>query len=106
LLAQIFVPLGGPDAVQQNQVNVIRADFFKKTRNDYVSIGPFLFRYAALVPPDFADDKIFVALNAFQRGDQVRMRTIKVGEIEDPDASVVGGIEERLKFLLAHPGLV
>jgi len=48
----------------------------------HVGVGPFLFRDAPFAPPDFADDLEFVARDALERGDDIWMGAVKIGEVE------------------------
>ena len=106
LLAQFFGPFGGLDAVQQDQIDVIGSQFPEKSLNDDVRVWPLFFGNAAGTPPDFADDHVIIARNAFERRQQVRMGAVEVGKVEDADAAVIASFDQFLEFLFAKPRLV
>jgi PadR family transcriptional regulator PadR len=92
--------------MQQHEIDVIGSNFFEETRDHDVRIGPVFIGNAAGPPPDFADDGVIVPGNAFERRDYIRMRAIKVGEVEHPNAALVRAPEQRLEILLPHPRLI
>src|SRR5436190_15783952 len=107
VIGQILVPFRGLDAMQQNKINVIGAQFFQKARNDNISVWTFgLGNGGAFVPPNLADDDIILAWNAFQSGNEIGMRPVHVGKIKDAHAALVGALDEGLEFFLAHAGLI
>src|ERR1039457_5965813 len=88
--------------MQKNQVNVIRVQLAQEPFDHHIGIGALRFRYAALVPPDFADHLETVAADAFERGDDVRMCAVKIGKIKDANAAIKAFASLILPIFTAH----
>ena len=106
LRAQLVGPLGGTHAVQQHQVEVIRANFLEKPRHDDVGCRSLRFGQAAGVNPDLGDDSVLVPRYSLQGRDEIRMRAVEVSHVEEPDAAVIGALDESVESLLPHPRMI
>jgi len=68
--------------MQQDQINIVGAQFFQESFDNDVGIRAFLIGNAARLEPDFADDGIIVARNPFDGRDDVRMSAVKISQVE------------------------
>ena len=56
--------------------------------------------------PDFADEEIVLARNALERGKDVGMRAVEIGEVKGAHAAVVSAAEKSFEMFFTGPGLV
>src|SRR5207244_5504637 len=74
---------------------------------DYdVGIRPVGVWNTAFAEPNFADDRVIFARHTLQRREQVGMRAIKIGQIENADAAVKRRLQKLGELFLAHARLV
>ena len=64
---QFLGPLRRHDTVQQDQIEVIRADLFEKPLDDHVGVWPLWFGNAAGSNPNLSDDHEILARHFLQR---------------------------------------
>src|SRR4051794_12465419 len=92
--------------MKQYQIEVIGSDLLQESIDHDIRIGTILIGNAARSEPNFTDQRILFARDSFERGDDVRVSAVQIGQVEDANASIEGAMEQLGKLLLAHAGLV
>jgi len=99
-------PIRGRHTMQKNQIDIIRAEFFEESADDDIGIRSFRLRQPSPAQPDFGNEHIFLAPNAFKSIGQIGMAAVKVGGIKPANPPFEAAAGQFIEFFFSEAGLV